>query len=74
MYWQPVETITFITPPEKNYLLLFKGKVQKSVSFAFTHTYTPLKTNIFPTARYLIVLIVAYWRITQDDNSSLLDC
>ena len=33
-----------------------KGKVQKkklkknltSVSFAFTHTYTPVKTNIFP--------------------------
>ena len=25
-----------------------KGKVQKNVSFAFTHTYTPVKTNIFP--------------------------
>ena len=34
--------------------ILCKGKVQKkgkkltNVSFAFTHTYTPVKTNIFP--------------------------
>ena len=37
------------------YYLIIKGKVQKktrkkitSVSFAFSHTYTPVKTNIFP--------------------------
>ena len=50
----PVHLSKILKFPCFQIFIAFKGKVQKkkeknltSVSFAFTHTYTPVKTNIF---------------------------